>query len=224
MPIPESPAARRLATPSWLDARFVSGLLLVLISVVIGSRVLAGADRSDRVYATTRNIAAGTALQESDLRVVRVRLIEGQAGYLSAAGPKPAGYVLDRAVGADELLPRRALRSGAAPDVRLVAVPVAAHHYPAGLAHGDLVDVYLTAKPVTGRAPAVPALVLGGVPVDTVNGAAQGRLATTGDAGIVLRVPAPDVGRVVAAAQGGALDVVRIPPAAPDGSSAPAKP
>lgn len=214
MALPASPAARRLATPSWLDARFVFGLLLVLVSVVVGSRVLAGADRADRVYAVTRDVAAGGALSASDLRVVRVRLLDDHGGYVSAAGPKPVGYTLNRAVGANELLPRQALRSGAGPDIRLVTVPVSSHHYPAGLAHGDLVDLYLTAKLPTNQTPADPALVLARIPVEDVFGANPGRLATAADAGIVLRVPAADVARVVAAAQGGALDVVRIPPAA----------
>lgn len=215
MALPASPAARRLATPSWLDARFVLGLLLVLISVVVGSRVLAGADRSDRVYAVTRNIAAGNALTESDLRVVRVRLLDNQAGYVSAAGPKPLGYTLDRAVGANELLPRLALRNGDPPDVRLVTVPASAHHYPAALAHGDLVDLYLSAKGTGSAATRTPVLVLSRVAVDAVYGGNSSRLPTAGDAGIVLRVPASDVARVVAAAQGGALDVVRIPASPP---------
>lgn len=214
MALPASPAARRLSTPSWLDARFVLGLLLVLISVVVGSRVLAGADRSDRVYALTRDLPAGGSITPSDLRVVRVRLLDDHGGYVSAAGPKPVGYTLDRAVGANELLPRQALQSGAVPDTRLVTVPVASHHYPAGLAHGDLIDLYLTAKVPTSQTPPAPALVLGHVPVDDVFGASPGRLATAADAGVVLRVPAADVERVVGAAQGGALDVVRIPPAA----------
>ena len=213
MALPASPAARRLAPPSWLDARFVLGLLLVLLSVVVGSRVLAAADRSDRVYAVTRDIAAGSALTAADLQVVRVRLLDGSAGYISATGPKPVGYTVVRAVRADELLPRQALQSGTAPDVRLVTVPVAGHHYPASLRHGNLVDLYLTAKPPAGRSPRAPTLVLSRVPVDDVYGTNAGRLATAAEAGIVLRVPAADAARVVAAAQAGALDVVRIPEA-----------
>lgn len=212
MALPASPAARRVATPSWLDSRFLLGLLLVLVSVVVGSRVLAGADRSEQVYAVTRDLAAGSALTDGDLRVVRVRLLDGSAGYISAAGPKPRGYTLGRSVGINELLPRQALRSGAPPDVRLVTVPVTSHHYPAGLAHGDLVDLYVTAKPVADAPSTAPTLALRRVPVDAVYGG-SGRVATAGDAGVVLRVSAADVGRVLTAAQGGALDVVRIPPA-----------
>lgn len=213
-----SPPARRLTAPSWLDARFVGGLLLVLLSVVIGSRVLAGADRSDRVYAVTRDLAAGSSLTDVDLRPVRVRLLDGQAGYVSAAGPKPVGYVLSRAVGANEFLPRQALQAGTAADVRLVTVPVASHHYPAGLAHGDLVDVYLTAKAAPGVGTRPPSLVVTRVPVEAVYGAGAGRLATAADAGVVLRVPAAQVSGVVAAGQGGALDVVRIPSSQPAAS------
>lgn len=217
METPASPRGRRLASPSWLDARFVIGLLMVLISIVVGSRVLAGADRSDRIYAVTRDLAAGTALTDGDLRVVRVRLLDGRAGYISAAGPKPVGYVVARPVGANEFLPRQALRSASSAEVRLVSVPVDARHYPAGLSHGDLVDLYHSAKPIAGREAAPPTLVISAVPVDAVFGASTGRLAAATDAGVVLRVPVAEVSRVVAAAQNGALDVVRIPASAPVG-------
>ncbi len=43
---PGSPKAGRLATPGWVDGRLVLGVLLVLVSVVVGARVLSAADRS----------------------------------------------------------------------------------------------------------------------------------------------------------------------------------
>src|SRR5687768_14738118 len=40
--VPPSPTARRLALPRWLDTRLVLGVLLVLVSVLVGARVLSG--------------------------------------------------------------------------------------------------------------------------------------------------------------------------------------
>lgn len=218
-----SPPAARLRSPSWLDARLVLGILLVLVSVVVGSRVLAGADRSDRVYAATRDLAPGTALTDSDLRVVPIRLFGAGSRYVSAAGPKPLGWVVARQLGADEIVPRQALAPAPLRDVRLVTVPVASHHFPAGLGHGDLVDVYASVKARAGlgagQAAPAPSLVLSAVPVDSVYDAAGGRLSGTADAGIVLRVPTADVARVVGAAAGAAVDLVRLPSGSPGGSA-----
>lgn len=47
--VPTSPAARRLASPRWLDGRLVLGVLLVLASVLVGARLLSSADRSQQV-------------------------------------------------------------------------------------------------------------------------------------------------------------------------------
>ena len=206
-----SPRASRLRAPSWLDRRLVLGLLLVLTSVVVGARVLSGADTSVPVYAATRDLAAGTALVDGDLRVARVRLFGSGDRYVSADGPKPAGYVLLRPVGADELLPRLAVTGeAAATPVRLVTLPVRRHHLPPGLGHGDLVDVYLS--PGTKAAPATPALVLARVTVDSVSDRGGSRLAAGDETGVVLRVPLSSVAAVVAAGQSGAIDLVRVPP------------
>jgi hypothetical protein len=218
MALPASPRARRLSAPSWLDTRFVLGLLLVLVSVVVGARVLAGADRADSVYAVTHDLAGGTPLLASDLRPVRVRLLDDRAGYVSAVGPKPVGYVLDRPLGADEFLPRRALRVGTPAEMRLVTVPVATHHYPAELRHGDVVDLYVSPKALAGGAPSAPVLVAPRVLVNAVSDADGSRLSSTAGVGIALRVPVARVARVVAAGQG-AVDLVRIP-SEPPGPSA----
>ena len=69
-------AARRLRTPSWLDLRLVLGLVLVLVAVVVGARVVAGADKSTTVWGMAHDVAAGTKLTGGDLRQVRVRLYD----------------------------------------------------------------------------------------------------------------------------------------------------
>lgn len=210
-----SPRAARLRPPSWLDRRLLLGLLLVLTSVVVGARVLAGADTSVPVYAATRDLVAGTALTDGDLRVARVRLFGNADRYISAAGGKPAGYVLLRAVGRDELLPRQALTpDAAAVPVRLVTVPVRRNHLPPGLAHGRSVDLYLSAggsgSSAGKQVAAAPMLVLAGVPVDSVTERSS-RLAAGDETGVVLRVPAASVPAVVAAAQAGVIDLVLVP-------------
>jgi hypothetical protein len=152
---PGSPKAARLGSPSWLDGRLVLGVLLVLVSVLVGAKVLAGADSSQQVWVGTHDLAPGTVLTAADLQVGKVRLFG--TGHFYLAGHKPLGYVVLRGVGADELVPRAALddptRAG---ERRDITVPVAAGHLPPDLARGDLVDVYVTLttrRSVPGRDP-----------------------------------------------------------------------
>lgn len=210
---PASPSATRLGTPGWLDGRLVLGVLLVLVSVVVGARVLSSADRSESVWVLTRDLAAGTPVEQDDVRRGKARLFGDSARYLSADSPLPAGYVLVRAVGVGELLPRAALVDpAAAPDVRAVTVPVAAGHVPPDLAAKQLVDVYVTPTPPSGsKVPvAPPRLVVARVVV--LQPPAEDRLGGGGaDRGVVLQVSPGQVTVVLAAMAEGRIDLVRVP-------------
>lgn len=202
-----SPPARRLRGPSWLNPRLLLGVLLVLASMAVGARVLATADRTEQVLVTSRELAAGTVLRADDLRVARVRLGGQVDRYLSARAAPPVGYLLVRDVGPAELLPRAALRRSPS-DLRYVTLPVANHHLPSVLRHGDLVDVYVTPK--SSAVSATPRLVLRGAGVDSVDVAGAGRLGPGGEAAVQLAVSSAQVAPLVAAAQGGAIDLVRL--------------
>lgn len=218
---PASPRASRLATPSWLDGRLVLGVLLVLVSVVVGARVLSSADRSTAVYAVTRDLAPGSVLSEGDLEQVRVRLFDSGAGYV-AAGTPPLGYVVRRGLGAGELLPRQALSApGDDLDYREVTVPVEVGHLPPGLPANAQVDVWVTPEqageqPADG--PAAPAereltgarLVLQGVTVLDVQ-ADGGAFSGTTSIPVVLQVRPADVAGLVSAMSLGRIDLVRVP-------------
>jgi hypothetical protein len=207
---PASPSATRLSTPGWLDTRLVLGVLLVLVSVVIGARVLAAADRSEQVWMTTRDLAPGSVLAESDLQRTSVRLFANAPRYLAGEGPVPTGYVLRRGLGAGELVPESALRrpedDGAA--FRQVALNVGRGHWPPSLEAGQQVDVYVTAEP--GKATPGTRLVLSAVPVASVP-----RVDEFGGGGdqqqVVLTVPEGQVLPLVRAQAEGTVDLVRLP-------------
>ena len=230
MPDPHaSPRASRLTTPGWLDGRLVLGVLLVLVSVVVGARVLSSADRSTLVWAASKELTAGTLLAAGDLEPVRVRLFESAGRYVGAGGAPPVGYVVRRGLGAGELLPQGALtepeRDG---ELRLVTVPVEAGHYPPTLRDDQRVDLWVTprldAEPTgTGAPAAAPAaggsgpLVLRGAQqvlsqVVVAAGPVEGELAAAGGTvPIVLQVRPDDVDEVVSAMGLGRLDLVRVP-------------
>ncbi|MBA3278731.1 MAG: flagellar biosynthesis protein FlgA [Geodermatophilaceae bacterium] len=147
-----SPAPRRLRAPRWLNFRLIAGVLLVLVSVIIGARVVTAADTSDLVWAAQADLAAGTVLSEGDLRAVSVRLADTGSAYLLSSAD-PIGRVLSGPVGAGELLPRSILDE---PSTLVdIALPVAAGYVPPSLQRGQLVDVYALDATPSGNQPSV---------------------------------------------------------------------
>ncbi len=102
---PPSPQPRRITTPRWLDLRLVLGVLLVLVSVLIGAKVVAGADRTHQAVAVTRDLAAGTVVTADDVRLARVRLPNHGDGVYLSSMDDAVGKRLTRAVSRGELLP-----------------------------------------------------------------------------------------------------------------------
>lgn len=224
---PASPRASRLTKPGWLDGRLLLGVLLVLVSVVVGARTLSAADRSTVVWATTGDVALGSQLAASDLAPVRVRLYDNVDRYLDATSPPPVGYVVRRALGAGELLPDDALVLPEDGAFRLVTVPVEAGHFPPNLADEQEVDVWVSPpRPTGGSAAAAPAAAAPNAPapldlrgsqeVLTRVAVASGPPAESFRSGsttspVVLRVRKADVGALVSAMSLGRLDLVRVP-------------
>jgi hypothetical protein len=203
------PAARRVRAPRWLDLRLVLGVLLVLVSVLVGARVIGAADATVPVWSVRGDLAAGTVLSEDDLTAVDVRLDAAATGYLSTTAD-PHGRTLSRAVGAGELLPRAALAETT--DLVQVALPVQAGWVPPGLRRGQLVDVYAVADPAAGAAGAAVGsvgLVVGGAPVQSVTGRAEGVLSTpTTTIQVVVSVPSGSAPDLLASVGGRPLVVV----------------
>ncbi len=181
-------------------------MLLVLLSVVLGARVLAAADDTVDVWTVTRDLAAGSIVRADDLEAVPVRLGETAGAYLGTGGASPVGWTLTRPLASGELVPVGAVSPAAsAPQLRSVTVPVERFHAPGDLARGQRVDVYVTPDDAPTRSVITSALV-----VDLVEDG--GRLGPSGASlGVVLGVPAPQVTVVVQAVQDGAIDLVRVP-------------
>jgi hypothetical protein len=138
-----APTAQRLRPPSWRDPRLLVGLVLVLGSVVLGSRVVAAADDSVSVYAAARTLTPGEPVRADDVTVVQLRLDSGLDRYLPAGAPLPEEAVALRSVPAGELLPRSGLGSADELRRRPVGIPVDAP-VPAGLVKAAQVDVWVS--------------------------------------------------------------------------------
>jgi hypothetical protein len=220
LPVPDlelshapSPAATRFARPRWGDARLLLGVLLVMTSVVAGSRVIAGADHTDQVWTVARDLAAGTRLTIDDLQPRPVRLEATAGNYLRVAGTDPVGSTLSRSVSAGDLLPASAVEPGQTGDrhpMRQVTVPVATFHYPQDLERGLLVDVYVTPGAETDTSASAPELLIAGALVVSVEDAGSRFGGTGASIGVVLSVQCDDVPALVAGLHRGPVDLVRV--------------
>ncbi|MGW2093298.1 hypothetical protein [Promicromonospora sukumoe] len=196
--LPE-PVASRLRRPGWRDPRLVTGLVVVALSVALGSWVVSTASRTVPVFVADGALTPGEPLTADALRTADVRLGAGTGRYLPADEPLPDGLVALRVVDDGELVPLTAL--GADADVRSVAVPVAS-----GLSDrirpGAVVDLWFVPDvPVTHEADAArpePATLATDVVVEQVD-AEDGAIVVDGTVTLHVLVPGDALPTVLAA-------------------------
>ena len=196
-----------MPTPRWTDTRLLLGVVLVLASVVVGTRVVATAEQTRPVWAAARDLPAGVTVRADDVVPAQVRLDGSAARYLDAGAPV-VGRSLQRAVAAGELLPASAVGDdGRLQPAHLLSVPVQSGHLPPGLDRGDVVDVYVTADEASSSR-----RVLSDAQVLDVTDAGGGLRDPSADVTVVLDVPDGAVPDLVAAVRSGDVDLVGVVP------------
>ncbi|GAB3161121.1 flagellar protein FlgA [Myceligenerans halotolerans] len=118
----ESRAPVRLRPPGWRDPRLLAGIVLVAISVALGSWLVASAGRTVPVFVADGALTPGEPVTRDALRVVDVRLSAGIDRYLRADEELPSGLVAQRVVADGELVSRSGLGDGST--MRSVALPI----------------------------------------------------------------------------------------------------
>jgi len=208
-PTPQTSAAVAARTPNRFtahgkDFRLYIGLALVLGSMLLGARVIASSDTRAQLWTAQSDLAAGTTLRADDLHAVAVG-VDDPSSYVDSS-TSLVGKVLQRPVGAGELIGSTAVGDAVPAKHRLVTIAVDPLHSPPGLARGERVDVYVTpADSASGPLP--PTLMLSGALVaDPGTSDASG----SGQLGVVVDVSTSDAAKAVEAARGGQVDVVRV--------------
>ncbi len=187
--MPVSPAARRSPGSSWRDPRLVVGVLIVAVCVLAGGRLLASADDAVAVWAVGADLTSGSPVAPRDLVRREVRFVDAADAdrYLSADVALPAGAMLERAVGAGELLPRAALGTERSGPVLEVPLSVAFDAVPRTVRTGSVVDIWVTPDEVSGGPTGKSILVFDDVVV--VDAPPSGSsLAPTGSRQIIIGV------------------------------------
>lgn len=190
---PASPAATRLARRRWRDWRLVAGVVLVLVSALLGARLVSALDDTVAVWAARDDLVAGAPLRAADLVAVPVRIESTVNPYLT--GDVPDGYVVARSLGAGELVPATAVVPAAQADreARLVAVSVPVAAVPGPLAAGDRVDVWVVPDALSD--PDQPAtLLVSGVTVSSVPSLDTGFTSGSTGGSVVLSLDDTEVG------------------------------
>lgn len=90
----------------WRDPRFVGGLVLVALSVLVCTWLVGEARAGESLYRVTRDVAAGEGLDASNTELVEAR--PGTDAYL-AGGELPAGASTTRSLSVGELVPSSAV-------------------------------------------------------------------------------------------------------------------
>jgi hypothetical protein len=125
----------------------VTGVVIVAVCVLLGARVLAGADDTVAVWSLRHDVAAGTTVDAGDLVVARVHFADDQAAqYLPASASRSTFGTATHDLVRGELLARSAVGSDDRADLVEVPLSVAPDDLPASVREGALVDVWVTPK------------------------------------------------------------------------------
>lgn len=208
------PTAARLQKPSWRDSRLLVGVVLVLLSMMVGAKAVAAADDTVPMYAAAGALVPGQPVRQGDVRRVDVQLGADRHSYVSADHDIAPDTFALRDVRPGELVPVSALGTRDAIDLKPVSVPVDAGA--AGqLAAGSVVDVWVNAKDQSSAAEKY------GKPVKSIDGAPVVRTPDTGGGGlgsasgvsaVQIMVPEKRVQELIAAIdQGAKITLVPVP-------------
>jgi len=197
------PRARR---PFFVDVRFIIGIVLVIVSVVGVWLLISSSRQTSPVLQATRTVVSGEVISSADLQVVEVGLGAVTESYLAPQDLDP-GAVATRTLSKGELLPRSAV--GSPDEARTTTLVVSSTTIPAGVAPGDVVEVWHAAPLEDGRAFDKPRVLVADAVVASV-AEAEGMLANS-RTDVELVIDRTDVAAVLTAITGG--DSISIVPA-----------
>jgi len=164
-----TPAAIRSTKPGWRDPRLWIGVAIVAASVLLGAKLIGGAEQSVAVWSVSRDLSEGDDLTAADLVERKVRFVNAADAdvYVSAEEPLPEGMTLTREVQAGELLPRSAFGSSDAAGRQTMSLSFSGPGVPAGLDRGDRVAVWATSLDKTSTGTKVASSTGRSIPIDT---------------------------------------------------------
>jgi hypothetical protein len=197
-------SARPRPRAFWGDARFFLGILLIAASVAGVWFIVSASRQTVPVFAATRTIVPGEAVEGADLRLVDVSLGQLDGAYLTADGLE-AGLVATRTVTEGELVPQSAVGAAAAAGTTTVVLHSAVE-VPASVGAGSVVEIWEAPLIERGRYD-VPRILVADATVVSVT--QDDSMIGGGAASLEVVIPRADVAAVLGAmADESALSVV----------------
>ncbi|MGA9103053.1 hypothetical protein [Aeromicrobium sp.] len=145
------PRSIRLEHHPWRDPRLILGVLLVLVSTVLGAAAVAAGSSSTGYWAVRSEVRAGDPVQRTDLVQAKAHVPDDAARHLirvdDALPARLDDLVWARDIGDGALVSRASLadrRSGGVTELPLTVTSGAA---PTDLQRGDRVDVWVGPGP-----------------------------------------------------------------------------
>ena len=182
------------------DIRFWLGLLLVLGSVTVGTRILSTASHRVPAVIAVNALAAGTTVGAQDLAVVNVAVPDSVR--IVTSPDEIVGRVLAQPVVSGALIAPDIVSSTNSSTTRTIALPIRAGHLP-NVARGALVDVWVTPS-LDGVAAPGPATR---IVADALVAEVPPEMDPTSDSSISLRVENESVPLIVQAMRDGLIDI-----------------
>ena len=144
-------SASRLEHRPWRDPRLVLGVLLVLVSTVLGAAAVAAGSSTTGYWAVRSDVRAGDAVERTDLVAAEAHVPDDAARHLLRTdAPLPArldDLIWARDVGGGALVTRSAMSSRKTDEVTELPLTVTSGAAPSDLARGDRVDVWVGPGP-----------------------------------------------------------------------------
>jgi hypothetical protein len=215
--VPDAPTATRLHRPRWKDPRLLVGVLLVLLSIVLGAGVVSRMAETTTVLVAREDIVVGDELEADAFTTADVRLGERTGQYVAGTDQIPDGATAERSLAAGELLPSSAVGQGAGASLRPVVIPVDSS-VADSVSRGRTVEIWHTVRSggaggAGGDAAAETVAELL-VPDAVVHGVQDGSALGMRSVGVEVLVPQDRLSGVLEAiARDDRLDVIGVPDA-----------
>lgn len=204
-----SPPALRLRRPGWRDPRLLLGVVLLAVSVALGSWAVGEAGRTTPVLVAGDTLVPGAPLADA-VHVREVRLTGAVETYLTPDDDL-SGLVVGRQVGKGELVPRTAVLRDADLGLRPVTLNPR-RSLPSAVTTGSTVELWHVPVPDDG---AKPELLVSDVTVTQVSDGG-GAFSIGSGATVHALVPVDDLPVVLAALAGdGTVEIVQVPGGVP---------
>jgi hypothetical protein len=189
------------------DPRFIIGLVLVVVSALGVTWLVATVDQTTDVYVASSTLSSGDRFTADDLAIAHVRLGSAVDRYLEPSDIPAGGAIVVRPINEGELVPSSAVGAVRASDEAQVVVTVSGP-VPTIVDQSSRVSLWASAAADSGTTFDAPVVLVARAEVISVI-ESTGLVASGTDVQVELRVPRQAVASVLEAmVNGAALAVV----------------